>query len=69
MTWTAWESQRHGFAFINGWDFAEEERQRLRDAFAKYLKWGVPLGVSTFGPAGAMLLPRAARVLGDTLDA
>ncbi|MGD8967102.1 MAG: hypothetical protein PVI07_06305 [Anaerolineae bacterium] len=41
----------------------------MRDAFAKYLKWGVSLGVSTFGPAGAMLLPRAIRVLRDTLEA
>jgi hypothetical protein len=69
MAWTAWESQRHGFAFINRWDFNEEERQRTRHAFARYLKWGVPLGVSTFRPAGAMPLPRAVRVLEDTLEA
>jgi hypothetical protein len=69
MAWTAWESQRYGFAFVNRWDFSEEERQTLRDAFARYLKWSVPLGLSTFGPAGAMLLPRAIQALQGTLEA
>jgi hypothetical protein len=55
MPRTAFDPKTHGFAFVNSWQFDDTERERLRDIFSEYLKWGTILGAASFGLGGALL--------------
>jgi len=68
MAQTAFDSQMHGFAFVNRWEFDEDERQQLHKAFAGYLKWGAIIGAAAFGPAGVLLIPLGIRGLRDMME-
>ncbi len=68
MSRTAFESQMHGFAFVNRWEFDDDEREQLHKTFADYLKWGTILGAAAFGLPGAILIPRGIRALRDMME-
>jgi len=57
MTQTAFKPEVHGLAFVNRWEFDEEERERLHKTFAGYLTLGAILGAAAFGLPGALLVP------------
>jgi len=68
VTRTAFESQVHGFAFVNRWEFDDDEREQLHKTFANYLKWGTILGAAAFGLPGAIFIPRGIRALRDMME-
>ncbi len=68
MAQTAFDSQMHGFAFVNRWEFDEDERQQLHKTFAGYLKWGAIIGAVAFGPAGVLFIPLGIRGLRDMME-
>ena len=67
MPRTAFDSQMHGFAFVNRWEFDDDEREQLHETFANYLKWGTIIGAVTFGLPGALLSLFGIRALRDTM--
>lgn len=68
MTWTAFDPQRHGFAFENRWEFKEEEWWPLRELFSDYLKWGVLFQEAAFGLTRAPFLPFGIRALRGKME-
>jgi hypothetical protein len=67
MPHTGFRPEIHGFAFTNRWHFDAEERRRLRDRFAVYLRWSTLLGAATFG-LGAIAVPLGIRELRQQLE-
>jgi len=68
MSRTAFNHERHGFAFVNAWEFDDAEREQLRESFARYLTWGAVLGAAVFGPAGILFVPLGIRALRKELE-
>ena len=68
MTQTMFDPHIHGFAFVNRWEFDEEELQQLHKTFASYLTWGTIVGTATFGLLGALFIPRGIRALRDAME-
>jgi len=65
---TTFDPRVHGFAFVNSWRFEPLERERLRELFADYLKWGTVFGAATFGLAGALWVPLGLLALRKTVE-
>jgi hypothetical protein len=68
MTRTGFDPRKHGFAFINRWEFDDAERERLHETFANYLRWSVIVGTAAFGPLGAFFAIFGIRALRKTME-
>ena len=68
MTRTSFDPKKHGFAFINWWEFDADERERLHETFANYLKWGVIVGAAAFGLPGTLFAILGVRALRKTME-
>lgn len=68
MTRTGFDPREHGFAFVNRWEFDDDERERLHETFADYLKWSVIVGAAAFGLPGALFAIWGIRTLRKTME-
>ena len=68
MTRIDFDPQKHGFAFVNWWDFDDAEREKLHETFAGYLKWGVIVGAAAFGLPGALFAILGIRALRKVME-
>ena len=68
MPRTAFDPRRHGFAFGNSWNFTEAERCWLHAEFTKALRFGLIIGMTALGPAGAALVLRGIAAMRGVLE-